>query len=349
MSTVSHDSLNQRNRIPNNGSEIYNYIIVNGRNPSNNTYQISIDPKGRLIDLSNSILMREGYRKDEYICSFYSQEGQPLVGFLSAMRYVKCYKVIESLDLLYIIISKNSDKISDVKDILGMEIGLPPDCISIVGESEDNKSLDQCEKKKFTFCTKNAYNKDTFKVSTYIDQTDEGKRLFRGFIACFPHHFPREKLSKFIGYLRYFSHNFTPLLYAVYNLRKNQKNFDTEKIALEEGMIVTFRNICELFVIPIAETKIFERSMELFGFILELCKNEALDLGINEEFEELPRTCEMTQKRMDNPVEIQRDDDTYAYYDLKTLNSQKQDKIAFKKKPNEFIVNKKLKKDLEEY
>ena len=83
----------------------YCYSILNGKNHNSSTQQINISRSAKLRDLSNSILYREGYNKEKYMCSFYTNYGHPLVGRLSSMDYISCAKLLVDSEFIYVIIA----------------------------------------------------------------------------------------------------------------------------------------------------------------------------------------------------------------------------------------------------
>ena len=93
----------------------YSYIVLNGRPPSQTLKEIHFNSQAKLIDLSNCILNAEGFNREYFICSMYSNHGEALVDTLTALEYISCDKVIEPSEFIYIIISNYDDKSGEIQ------------------------------------------------------------------------------------------------------------------------------------------------------------------------------------------------------------------------------------------
>ena len=95
----------------------YSYIVLNGRPPSRTPKEISFNSQNKLKELSNCILDAEQFNRENFICSMYSNNGDPLVDRLSALEYISCEKVIDPSELIYIIISNYEDKSGEIQKV----------------------------------------------------------------------------------------------------------------------------------------------------------------------------------------------------------------------------------------
>ena len=159
------------------------------------------------------------------------------------------------------------------------------------------------------------------KISMIYDQTEKGYITFRGLFKCLPYHFKHISL-KFIGIVRHLSNSYIPLINALQCLAKQVSIMPTQYIALQEGMLVVFETICEIFGLTIEKSILFEKSLEFTAFILELCKLEYEYLESNEEIEVFSTSCEQSHHPMKNPVRIVRDSSN-LYYDLDSIKAMK--------------------------
>ena len=224
-----------------------------------------------LKQLSDTILERESYSDWNYICTFYSSSGEPLISWIKGYEYFNCSDVIDSGDIIFILITQNRYK--------NIWIDRPN------YERKNIINMKSSDSKKTTEIFVN-FNEDT-----WLDAKKYETELNLKIIACF----------------RHFSENFTPLINSVNLVLNNCKLCETEKIALDEGMFMVFNNILGKLNIEWNKNLVFVKTLEIFGFILEICKLESFDLDIFEQIQKISIHCGFNnEKIISDPIIVKK-------------------------------------------
>ena len=336
-------------------SVVYRYRVYNGNNPnSSRVIPILVESTKTLKQLSDIILERELYNNLAYICSFYSSSGEPLISYIEGYNYITCSDVIDPEDEIFVLITQNrfkiiqvneacyerSDKITmksnngkvteifvnfnrdtglDAKKLLGIELHVPDYLIKLTKDYQESQKISPFEHTIEYFISYDYFPiLNSAEFNTFIEQSKKGLEIYRNFMYCLGKHKTPYK-KKIIACLRHFSQNFTPLIYSLYLLIEKSQLTMTETIALDEGILMTFINILGKLNIQSNSKLIFEKTLEIFGFILEICKLNTFDLDQREKITKIDNSCIFSHDKLTDPIKVPKNDGTFELVDKESI------------------------------
>ena len=289
-------------------------IFINGIEQNCN---LKFDSEIHLDELSTLVLERVILDKKKYVCFFYDFNGQPLAPNFYTSQFLKLRDVLKKNEKVYVLVSKNCyeneiiekikyerttlitailkdttekvdikinlnhDKLSQLKNLIGLHISFPSTCIKI--EETSIQNLPQTFKLEYEIIEQYTQLKYS-NYNTLLEQSEKGQRLLRNFMVCLPKEFYDNSIkSKFIAVIRYII-PLNPLLYSIYHIISQIAITESELIAFDEGILLLFTLIRDKLNLNLASSSLFEFTLEFFAFLLEFINIKNFDKCSKENF-----------------------------------------------------------------